>query len=143
MFEEVLVKYNFKGIFTFNKLDNLTEKCNAPTDFSGIYLIYDNTELLYIGSSGQKINGILKTRKSNLGGIKDRIVNGYHPKFGKIRRKIIFHEIMELENIKELTFFWYITYDYKINFDFPTDIEKKLTDIYTSEFEKLPRWHKK
>src|SRR5687768_12509401 len=88
MFNE-LEKYKNAGWFNFKDSDSLKEKCNAPVDKGGIYLIYkiiDAKEILiYIGSSGQRNkDGTLKIRK---GGLKDRLVNGYHPhRFGKTER---------------------------------------------------------
>lgn len=142
MFENILSKYSIKGTFKYNFLEELDEKCNAPTNYSGIYLIFKESELIYIGSSGQRRNGELKTRKTGLGGMKDRIVNGYHPKFGKIKRKKAFPINMKIEKIEELTFYWFVTFDFINNYDFPTDIEKKLCSIYKNEYGILPRWHK-
>jgi len=143
MFEKILSKYSLKDTFKYRQSENLVEKCNAPTKYSGVYLIFNQDELIYIGSSGQKMkNGKLKTRKSGLGGMKDRIVNGYHPKFGKVKRKKAFPENMKIENIEELIFHWYVTFDFIKNQDFPTDVENKLCSIYKNEYNKLPVWHK-
>ena len=143
MFQDKLSKYSDKGFFKFKHTQFLKDVCNAPTKNSGIYLIYHKNDLIYIGSSGQRNrNGKLKTRISGLGGMKDRIVNGYHPKFGKIQRKKVFPEIMRKEKIDELIIFWYVTYDYKENFDFPTDVEKELCLIYKKKYGALPKWHK-
>ena len=58
MFEKELDKYTIKGHFTFQPLEVFKTKCNAPTEQSGIYLIYKVINLaetlVYIGSSGQK-----------------------------------------------------------------------------------------
>lgn len=144
-FEKELNKYRKSGRFSFKRNETLEERCNAPTNQSGIYLIYKvvNSDeiLLYIGSSGQGKNGQLKTRKSGLGGMKDRIVNGYHPKFGKIRRKVIFPQQMVLENINELIFYWWVTYDDEYQ-DYPTDVEYQLCEKYRHVNKKLPDWHK-
>jgi hypothetical protein len=145
MFDNYLKKYATKGTFTFNLSESLEAKCNAPTDKSGIYFIYKIVSgkeiLIYIGSSGQKRNGILKTRKSGLGGMKDRLVNGYHPKFGKIKRSKTFPRQMQIEKIHQLKFCWWVTYEGS-NADFPTDIETKLRNDYFAEFGNLPDWHK-
>ena len=145
MFEDYLEKYKTRGQFTFKFSEKFEEKCNAPNDNSGIYLIYNITEpietLIYIGSSGQKKEGKLKTRKSGLGGMKDRLVNGYHPKFGKVKRKKAFPEQMKVEKIGELKFYWWVTYD-KDHADFPTDVETVLRDKYFDQFKRLPDWHK-
>lgn len=148
MFEDILGKYKLKNNFTFETFEtfeSLESKCNAPTDKSGIYLIFKMNylceTLLYIGSSGQKVNGQLKTRKSGLGGMKDRIVNGYHPKFGKVKRKNSFPQQMKKENIAKLKIYWWVTYDSN-NSDFPTDIEDKLIQKYINQYSKKPAWHK-
>ncbi|MGB4775219.1 MAG: hypothetical protein WBP45_08605, partial [Daejeonella sp.] len=115
-------------------------------DKSGVYLIYKivngEESLIYIGSSGQRNkDGSLKTRK---GGIKDRLVNGYHPnRFGeekRIKREKAFPKQMEIEKIMELKFYWWVTYDNE-NFDFPTDVETKLRELYILKFKRLPAWH--
>ena len=145
-FKKLLEKYKCNGCFTFKPKEDFEEKCNVPTNRAGIYLIYKiikNSETLsYIGSSGQKINGKLKVRKSGLGGMKDRLVNGYHPKFGKIKRKKTFPEQMIKENISQIKIYWWITYDGNANKDFPTDIENNLSALYKSKFARLPEWHK-
>jgi len=145
MFEEDLEKYSLKGKFNFKSGDSLADKCNAPTNKSGVYLIYKvingKEELIYIGSSGQKKDGVLKTRQTGMGGMKDRIVNGYHPKFGKIKRHKVFPTQMRKELIPELKFYWWVTYDGE-NVDFPTDTETLLRDKYQTKFNKLPDWHK-
>ncbi len=59
MFEEYLVKYENCGEFSFSTNEDLREKCNAPTNASGIYLVYNiggnKEELIYIGASDKKI----------------------------------------------------------------------------------------
>ena len=143
MINEILEKYNNKGEFSFRKDDDLKNKCNAPTSYSGIYLIYYKDKLIYIGSSGQLKDGQLKTRVSGLGGIKDRIVNGYHPKFGKVKRRKIFPIIMENSNMNEILIKWYVTCDNIINFDLPNEIEKRILNLYLFENEnRKPIWHK-
>ncbi len=143
MIEEITNTYKIRGEFTLKSNEDLLIKCNAPTQNAGIYLIYLKEKLIYIGSSGRKINGKLKVRETGLGGIKDRIVNGYHPKFGKIKRKKIFPIIMKESNIDEIIFKWYITYDEIENFHFPTDIEKSILSIYKKQNKnEKPIWHK-
>ena len=129
IFLEVLNQYKTSGQFAFKLSDNLKDKCNAPTTQSGVYLIFKVEQgvedLIYIGSSGQVKEGKLKTRKSGLGGMKDRLINGYHPKFGKVKRKTAFPNQMINENISELKFYWWVTYDSE-TYDFPTEVETKL-----------------
>lgn len=144
--KELLQKYTDNGQFDFSPDESLKEKCNAPTDKSGIYLIFKlvggNKKLIYIGSSGQRNKeGSLKTRKCGLGGMKDRLVNGYHPKFGKIKRKIAWPENMRKEGISKIRVYWWVTYD-KQHSDFPTDVEKRLANDYLLKFGCLPEWHK-
>lgn len=141
MFDE-LKKYKNTNHFFFEANQKLIEVCNAPTDKSGVYLIYKlakgKIDLVYIGSSGQKLkDGTLKTRKAGLGGIKDRLVNG--KQFGD-RRKITFPIVMKLQQIDALDIYWYVTYDEHTN-DFPSDIEEKLIAKFHSIYGKLPEWN--
>lgn len=149
MFELELKKYKYKGTFSFRPSlpETLSKKCNAPDDRGGVYLIYKligkEEILIYIGSSGQKnADGTLKIRK---GGMKDRLVNGYHPnKFGeakRIKRHKAFPKQMEKEGILELKYYWWVTYDNDIS-DFPTDVETVLRKKYFNKFHKHPDWHK-
>lgn len=99
--------------------------------------------LIYIGSSGQRLkNGELKTRN---GGMRDRLINGYHPnKFGeakRIKRHIALPNQMLKENIKQIRIYWWVTYDEKTK-DSPTDVETKLRSEYLKQYNKMPRWHK-
>ena len=71
---EILNKYSHTGQFEFRVDDNLRYVCNAPTDKSGVYIVWTNEQLLYIGRSGKKENGVIVHRKCGLGGIKDRLV---------------------------------------------------------------------
>lgn len=73
--------------------------------------------------------------------MKDRIVNGYHPKFGKVKRKYAWPEQMRIENIAFIEVHWWVTWDYK-NKDFPMDVEGLLREEYLSEYVRLPEWHK-
>ena len=143
---ELLKKYKIKGTFNFSASEELQNKCNAPADKNGVYMVYKGTKepknLLYIGSSGQRSkDGTIKTRQSGLGGMKDRIVNGYHPKFGKVKRKYAWPEQMRIENIAFIEVHWWVTWDYK-NKDFPMDVEGLLREEYLSEYVRLPEWHK-
>lgn len=143
---ELLDKYEQKGFFEFSITESLRSKCTAPTTHSGVYLIYKIVHkkevLIYIGSSGRKgKDGELKNRMSGLGGMKDRIVNGYHPKFGKIKRYRSWPKQMELEGIKTIKVYWWVTYN-NHHKDFPTDIEDKLLGIYSNNYHKKPDWHK-
>jgi hypothetical protein len=130
--------------FFLNTNDNMMQVCNAPTDKSGVYIVYAITkgkiELIYIGRSGRKgADGNIQIRIAGCGGIKDRLVNGKH--FNKIARRISWPQQMKLEHIETLDIYWYITYDEK-NKDFPEDIERNLLQNHISIFERLPRWNK-
>lgn len=142
---ELLDKYKIKGHFEFSHSESLEQKCNAPTGRSGVYLIYETIgerrSLIYIGSSGQRnADGSLKTRRSGLGGMKDRLVNGYHPGFGKVKRKNAWPTQMKLEGIQKIIVFWWVTYDDEYH-DFPTDIEGILLSNYKLKHGAKPRWH--
>lgn len=81
MFDE-LTKYEEHNHFFLKSQDNLKVVCNAPTNKSGVYLVYamknGTVELVYIGCSGKlKSDGTMFIRKAGLGGIKDRIEAAY------------------------------------------------------------------
>lgn len=148
MFDTELKKYKDNGTFSLrpSQSETLSKKCNAPDDKGGVYLIYKvvgkEDVLIYIGSSGQKnSDGTLKVRQ---GGMKDRLVNGYHPnRFGqdkRIKRQKAFPLQMEKEGILELKIYWWVTYDNDFS-DFPTDVETVLREKYRDKFHKLPDWH--
>jgi hypothetical protein len=128
-----------KGTFELTLNDNLRDKCNAPSDMCGIYIVYTSKELIYIGRSGRKLqNGSMRIRKAGLGGIKDRIVNGHHPLFGKIPRRKSWQIQMKKEKIEKLRIDWFVCDEYT---DCPKNIEKSLLMSYR-EKGKLPKWHK-
>ncbi len=144
---EILKRYPIQGFFTYKLQESYKECCNAPSDKSGVYLIYkvdsNNIEtLIYIGSSGQRNkDGTIKHRR---GGMKDRLINGYHPnRFGekkRIKRHIAFPQQMRREQIDMIKIYWWVTYE-GINVDFPTDIEKLLQAAHIREYRRLPSWH--
>lgn len=138
-------KYKIKGRFEFMSSDSLELKCNAPTDKGGVYLIFEikgkYRRLIYIGASGQRnLDGSLKVRRSGLGGMKDRLVNGYHPGCGKVKRKEAWPELMKIHEIEKIVVYWWVTYDAEIQ-DFPTDIEGILLNNYILKHGTKPRWH--
>ncbi len=59
-------KYCHTGHFEFHADENLKNICNAPTDKSGVYIVWTildgNKQLLYIGRSGKKENGVIVDR---------------------------------------------------------------------------------
>ena len=79
-------------------------------------------------------NGKIKLRKSGLGGMKDRLVNGYQ--FGKMARRRSWPIIMENQGISELDVYWYDT-----ETDAPNVIEKELLEEVEAQFGKLPPWN--
>jgi hypothetical protein len=142
MFDE-LEKYK-NGHFFLNANDDLMRVCNAPTDKSGVYIVYalakGKIELIYIGRSGKKgTDGNIQTRIAGCGGIKDRIVNGKH--FNRMARRKSWPQQIKLEGIEALDIYWYITYDGK-NKDFPEDVERTLIQNHISMLERLPRWNR-
>lgn len=144
MFDE-LQKYKNKGHFFFQRDEDLKTNCNAPSDKSGVYIVYalkyGKIELIYIGCSGKKDkNGEIFIRKSGLGGIKDRIVNGLH--FARLPRKKSWPIKMLLEDIEALDIYWYVTHNDKF-IDCPREVEKKLLFGFLNLNGELPRWNKK
>lgn len=143
MFDE-LKPYKETDHFFFTTDKNLKEVCNAPSDKSGVYIVFalknGRIELVYIGRSG-KLNKdqTMFVRKAGLGGIKDRIVNGHQ--FGKVPRRISWPYVMEIEKIEALDVYWYITHNEKYN-DCPIDVERCLLNKYREIYGCFPRWNK-
>lgn len=143
MFDE-LTKYQQNDHFFFKSTDNLKDVCNAPTDKSGVYLVYalrlGKIELIYIGRSGKiEDDGTMFIRKNGLGGIKDRIVNGHQ--FGKSPRRHSWSNQMKFENIEVLDVYWYVTHNKQFQ-DCPRVLEKQLLQNYLDIYGNLPRWNK-
>jgi len=143
MFDE-LQKYRDCNHFLFKVTDNLTEVCNAPSNKSGIYLVYalgnGKVDLIYIGRSGKVTkDGKMFVRKTGLGGIKDRLINGYQ--FGKIPRRKSWPIQMLSESIEALDIYWYITHNSDC-LDCPRVLEKALLKKYENIYGRLPRWNK-
>jgi hypothetical protein len=141
MFDE-LNKYKHTNHFFFKRQDSLKTNCNAPTDKSGVYIVYalkgGKIELIYIGCSGKiEKDGSIFIRKTGLGGIKDRIVNGHQ--FGKTPRRISWPK--QIENIEALDVYWYATHSDKF-IDCPRIIESKLLQKHLTIYGRLPRWNK-
>ncbi len=143
MFDE-LNKYELHDHFFLNPQDSLREVCNAPTDKSGVYIVYalknGKIELTYIGCSGKHLaDGSMFIRKAGLGGIKDRIVNGHQ--FGKIPRRISWITQIEKENIEALDIYWYATHNQKYS-DCPRVLENTLLKKHLDIYGRLPKWNK-
>lgn len=141
MFDE-LNKYKQNDHFFFMPTHNLGQVCNAPTDRSGVYIIYElkdgRIELVYIGRSGEiKPDGSIFIRKAGLGGLKDRLVNG--KQFGEARRNS-WKTKMILEKIEALDIYWYATHNDKF-MDCPRILENKLLQIHFDIYGRLPRWN--
>lgn len=143
MFDD-LNKYKDNGHFFFEPANKLNSVCNAPTDKSGVYVIYElrkgKVNLIYIGCSG-KLNkdGTMFIRKAGLGGMKDRIVNGHQ--FGKIPRRHAWPAIMIQDNIDALDIYWYATHTDNYADD-PRTIENKLLQKHIDIYGRLPKWNK-
>ena len=136
-----LTKYKHNDHFFFEANQKLAEVCNAPTDKSGVYLIYklakEKVELIYIGISGRKgADGNIIHRK---GGLRGRFLTG--KQFGDRRSKTWLLRMKE-ENITALDIYWYVTHDGDNYKDFPRDIEKVLIKKFHSIYGRLPEWNK-
>ena len=143
MFDE-LNKYEQHDHFFLKPQDSLREVCNAPTNKSGVYIVYalknGKIELTYIGCSGKILaDGSMFIRKAGLGGIKDRIVNGHQ--FGKIPRRKSWITQIEKEKIEALDIYWYATHNQKYS-DCPRILENKLLQIHLDIYGRLPKWNK-
>ena len=141
MFDE-LNKYKKTDHFFFKPVDNLGQVCNAPTDKSGVYIIYalkgGQIELIYIGRSGEvKQDGTLFIRKAGLGGLKDRLVNG--KQFGGPRRNS-WRNQMTKEEIEALDIYWYVTHNDTF-VDCPRVLENKILQRHLDIYGRLPRWN--
>ena len=141
MFDE-LSKYEHNDHFFFSQNDNLAIVCNAPTDKSGLYIIYalkkGRIELIYIGRSGEvKSDNSLFIRKAGFGGLKDRLVNG--KQFGSPRRNSWKAQTLT-EKIEALDVYWYVTHDDKF-VDCPKVLENNLLKKHYDIFGRLPRWN--
>jgi hypothetical protein len=145
-----LISYSQHDHFIFTPESSLRVVCNAPTDKSGVYLVYsllvDRKELIYIGSSGAKLSdGSIRIRKAGLGGIKDRIVNGVQ--FGE-RRTLSWPKKMLCNNIPAIEVWWYIThgpstYGLESPHDCPIEVERRLIDDFVRYVGRFPLWNRK
>ena len=137
MFER-LQYYQHCGSFKFGRFDDLKKVCNAPTNKSGVYMVWTEKSgerfLLYIGRSGKMVNGVIEHRKAGLGGMKDRLVNGHQ--FGKTARKRSWPMIMEKQGISELDVYWYDT-----GLDDPVEVEHALLAEFQDNYGQLPPWN--
>lgn len=146
MFSE-LSKYKHTGHFFLKPEDELSKVCNAPSDKSGVYIIYSlkngKIDLIYIGCSGKKNpDGSMFIRKAGLGGIKDRLVNGKQKQFGNMARKKSWPLQIKKEKIEALDIYWYVTHNETYT-DCPHDIEQMLLEKYFEIYGCRPKWNKK
>lgn len=144
---ERLLKYKQVGSFNFysaaSKKDCFKE-CNAPSDASGIYLIYGvsgiKEELVYIGRSGELLpDGKIKHRLAGLGGIKDRLINGkyrYSNTGLKVTRYIFWKERMATDGFEKLKIKWFVTHSAEY-LDCPVTIEADLISTYRPKWNRL------
>jgi hypothetical protein len=142
MFDE-LTKYKEWDHFFFKPADQLGFVCNAPTNKSGVYIVFalknGKIELVYIGRSGKiRKDGTMFVRKAGFGGIKDRIVNGHQ--FGKIPRKRSWPMRMLGEGIEALDVYWYVTHN-DIYADCPRVMENRILQKHLTIHRQLPRWN--
>lgn len=140
-----LDKYKQNDHFFFEPTQDLKNVCNAPSDKSGVYIVYALTKgkviLYYIGCSGKlEKDGTMFVRKAGLGGIKDRLVNGHQ--FGKRARKHTWPLQMLMEQIDALDIYWYVTHGEKY-MDCPEKVEKKLLEEHLDICGHLPKWNRK
>jgi len=115
-----------------------SKKCNAPSDGRGVYLVYNNNDLIYISSSGRVTEGDLepKVRFSDGGGLWGRLTGGKLPNRNRI------HKQLESDKIDSILIKWFVTYDETFQ-DKPADVR----DIMKAEWVKLkgelPVWNRK
>lgn len=138
-----LSKYKRNNHFFFTPAVDLGKVCNAPSDKSGVYIIYalkgGRIELIYIGRSGKVLpDGSMFIRKAGLGGLKDRLVNG--KQFGEPRR-ISWKKRLLAEKIEALDVYWFVTHN-KTYIDCPRIIENNLLKRHMDIYGRLPRWNK-
>lgn len=129
---EILERYPHHGKFEFDKFDNLAEKCNAPKNKSGVYIVFnEKNTLIYIGRSGHKqSDGTIKHRQD---GIYGRLVDG--KQFGKARRNSWPIKMKDC-GYQRFLVFWYDTGN-----DNPKAVESILLHEVIKEFGCLPPWN--
>lgn len=135
-----LKKFKITGSFTFTPEESLEDKCNAPEDANGIFIVYqvagEEKELIMVGSTGTIQND--GTLKSKSGGLYEKIVNGHQ--FAKTGRKYSWPTQMKSENIELLEVHWYDTFNAK-NKVIPTYAEAYVLQQFLDENERLPKWN--
>lgn len=133
---DLLNKYPNNGSFEFQSTDSLSKVCKAPTDKSGVYMVYavkgNTKQLIYIGCSGLEEKGKIKHRKD---GIYGRLVKG--KQFGEARKKSWLNKIIEM-SLDKLEIKWWDTGE-----DFPQIVEFCLLVEYMSVNCRMPEWNMK
>ncbi|MBF6609325.1 MAG: hypothetical protein ITG00_11435 [Flavobacterium sp.] len=139
MYKE-LKKFKITGSFTVTPDESLEEKCNAPENGSGIFMVYNDTgedkDLIMVGSTGTVQND--GTLKSKNGGLFDKIVNGHQ--FAKTGRKYSWPAQMKTEGIELLEVHWFDTFNTKHKV-IPTFIEGQVLQNFLTENGRLPKWN--
>ena len=140
MFDE-LNKYKTKDHFFFKATDSLAEKCNAPDDKDGVYLVYElkngRISLVFIGTSGDKIPGY--AIKEGLLGLYTNFLHG--PDSEKTPRSQSWPVKMLSENIDALDIYWWVTYKNNRG-DHPADIKRSIRRKHKAMFGEPPIWNK-
>jgi hypothetical protein len=140
MFDQ-LNKYKKNDHFFFNSIDSLEEKCNAPAEMDGVYLVYElkngRINLVYVGASGKRVIGPLK---DGLIGLKESIINGLIP--AKTPRSQAWPVKMLSENIDALDIYWWVTYKGNLK-DHPESVANTILNSHRRMFDELPTWNKK
>lgn len=121
MFDE-LRKYKQTGHFFFKPIDSLTEKCNAPSDKCGVYVIFalkgGRIELVKIGSTNLDEN------------LLDQIT----------KEQLLLKSKFQQEKIEALDIYWYVTQTNQI-VDDPNKVMNKVVKTHTMINGKAPRWN--
>lgn len=132
-----LQKYK-QGQYTLNIHESHSKKCNAPKDSRGVYLVYQNDELIYISSSGRVTNDHLepKTRVADGGGLWGRLTGGKLPNGDRIQRRL------ESDKINSVLIKWFVTYDETFQ-DKPADVRDILKKEYKELKGEFPVWNRK
>lgn len=127
-----LEKYN-QGEYILKINESHSKKCNAPRDGRGVYLVYQNDQLIYISSSGRVVNTVLepKTRVADGGGLWGRLTGGKLPDGQRIQKRL------ECDKINSVLIKWFVTYDEAFK-DKPEDVRDSLKKEYLNLKEELP-----
>ena len=136
----LLETYMYHDSFEFSPTDNLREKCNAPNDCCGVYIVTayfgdGKQEVVYIGSSGHIEGDELISRK---GGLRRRIV-GRQKDIESCKltfRTELWPKLMTRQFISKLDISWYNTGE-----DNPLIVEYCLILEYIICHKRLPAWN--